>query len=52
MSLSILLSNLNSCPNYNFHFKKTKRNAFNSAIDFNFVSYINNACTSMFSTIH
>jgi hypothetical protein len=33
---------LNPCFNFNFHFQGIKRDALNSAINFNFVSWINN----------
>ncbi len=43
MSFLLFKSNLNSCHNYNFHFKIIKRNALSNAIDFNFFSWMKNA---------
>ncbi len=43
MSFLVFLSNFSPCFNYNFHLKGIKRNILYNAIDFNFLSWINNA---------
>jgi hypothetical protein len=43
---------LTPCFNSNFHFKGIKRDALNNAIDFNVVSWINNAYIYIFNNVH
>jgi hypothetical protein len=46
MSFQVFLNNLNDlCLNNNFHYKGIKKKILNSAIDFNFLSWMTNAYT-------